>query len=111
MDWLGENFELMALGPRLFQQIGGGGLAGEEQDLAVRHLLRVAMAASMPVMPVMMTSLMSMSGLKVSSASTAFSPLYTARASKPAWFRMMASVLAMTCSSSATRTLGLDGCG
>ena len=84
MDRLGEDLELVALRPRLFQQIGRGGLAGEEQDLAVRHRLRVMMAASMPVMPVIMTSLMSMSGWKLSSASTAFSPLNTARASKPA---------------------------
>src|SRR5271163_840724 len=37
----------------------------------------------------------------------AFSPLYTAFASNPAWLRIMASVFAITCSSSATRTLDL----
>ena len=62
VDRLGENLELVALGPGLFQQIGGSGLAGKQQNLALRQLARVMMAASMPVMPVMMTSLMSMSG-------------------------------------------------
>src|SRR5580698_3290724 len=65
-------------------------------------------AASMPVMPVIITSLISISGWKLSSDSTAFSPLNTARASKPAWLRIIAKVLAITCSSSATSTLGLD---
>src|SRR5258708_1388510 len=71
-------------------------------------VLRVMMAASRPGIPVMMASVMSMWGWKLSSDSTAFSPLKTARASKPAWLRMIARVLAMTCSSSATRTLGFD---
>ena len=34
MDGLGEDFKLVALGAGALQQIGGGRLAGEEQDLA-----------------------------------------------------------------------------
>ena len=38
MDGLGEDLELVALVARLLQQTGGGGLAAEEQDLAVWSL-------------------------------------------------------------------------
>ena len=55
--------------------------------LQLGRLLRVAIAASIPVIPVMITSEINISGRNVSNASMAFSPLYTARASKPAWFR------------------------
>jgi hypothetical protein len=34
MDGLGQDFELVALGPGAVEQVGGGGLPGEEQDLA-----------------------------------------------------------------------------
>ncbi len=75
MDGLGEDLELVALVARLLQQIGGGGLSAEEQALQLGLLARVAMAVSMPFMPVMMTSVMSMSGWKLSRASMAASPL------------------------------------
>ena len=68
MDWLGEDLELVALVARLLQQSDGGGLAAEEQDLALGLRSRTAMAVSIPLMPVMMTSVMSMSGWKLSSA-------------------------------------------
>src|SRR5690349_15427895 len=37
MHGLGQDFELMSLGAGALQQIGGGGLAGEQQDLAGRQ--------------------------------------------------------------------------
>ena len=37
MDRLGENFELVSLRASFFEQVRGGGLSGEEQDLASRH--------------------------------------------------------------------------
>lgn len=37
VDGLGEDFELVALGARAFQEVGGSGLAGEEQDFAARE--------------------------------------------------------------------------
>src|SRR5579864_7817456 len=36
MDGLAQDFELMSLGAGIFQQVGGGRLPGEEQDLAIR---------------------------------------------------------------------------
>src|ERR1019366_8785748 len=38
MHRLREDFELVAIQPRLFQQVGGGRLARKEQNLAIRHL-------------------------------------------------------------------------
>jgi len=35
MDRLGEYLEFVTLGAGLFEQIGGGGLSGEEKDLAL----------------------------------------------------------------------------
>ena len=64
MDGLGEDFELVALGAGVLKQVGGGGLAGKEQNLDIGQQLRTRMAASMPLRPAMMTSEMSMSGLK-----------------------------------------------
>jgi hypothetical protein len=68
---LGQYLEFVALDTRAVQKIGGGGLAGKKQNLAVRMVI----AASMPFMSVMMTSEMSMSGRRVRAVSTAFSPL------------------------------------
>ncbi len=34
VDGLGENFELVALCAGAVEQVGGGGLSGEEQNLA-----------------------------------------------------------------------------
>ena len=62
MNRFGENLELVPCDASLFQQVGGSRLARKQKNLAVRQLARVMIAASMPVMPVMMTSLMSISG-------------------------------------------------
>ena len=107
MNGLGQDFEFVALGTGTFQQVGGSGLAGEEQDLATGQELRMLMAASMPFISGMMTSLMTRSGFTLRARSTAAVPVYTAEASKPCWFRMIARVSAMTRSSSTTSTLGL----
>ena len=49
----------------VLEEVGGGSLAGEEEDFAGGQLAcELAIAASMPVIPVMITSEMSMSGAK-----------------------------------------------
>jgi hypothetical protein len=69
--------------------------------------LRTAIATSMPVIPGITTSVISISGWKLSSNSTTCFPLNTARASKPACLRMSARVVAIVSSSSTTITLRL----
>src|SRR4051812_35114932 len=59
----------------------------------------------MPFISSMMTSLMMRSGGALRAELTAPEPEYTAEASKPLLFRMMARVSAITRSSSTTRTL------
>src|SRR5690242_9670267 len=49
MDWFSQDFELVSLNSGLFQQIGSGGLSGEEQNFAGGERLPYANGGLDPV--------------------------------------------------------------
>jgi hypothetical protein len=75
MHRLIENFELMSFGKRLFEKVRRSGLPGKEKNLAGGKIVRNLIAISIPVMPCMITSEISISGLNVGAISRAVSPL------------------------------------